>query len=226
MKSNSILRLLSLLGFLLLFAPFYDSCNGKGMKDTVIEAPAAEEILPLGETDTIADNKMLIENDTINSHIIIENDIISNVIMKEPSFYEKIYEFIDDEHNQNAFEMAYISIDTIKTLFKNSLDKILMDCKEGIAKRDFSGLAFLVGFFCVLIIVLNTVVILVLSSIKRFKLIYKFLNINLICSFIFLISVFFLPFFETYTQVKWGYYAFITVQIWIYFISKPKKDTQ
>ena len=43
MKSIRTLRLLSLFGFLLLIAPFYDQCNGHGMKK-VEEAPAVEVI--------------------------------------------------------------------------------------------------------------------------------------------------------------------------------------
>jgi hypothetical protein len=48
MKSIYSLRLLSLLGFLLLIAPFYDMCNGHGMK----KAEAAAET-PMPDTTAV-----------------------------------------------------------------------------------------------------------------------------------------------------------------------------
>jgi hypothetical protein len=221
MKSHRILRLLSLLGFLLLFAPFYDACNGKGMKDAAVEAPAIEEIAPLAETDSISNDNALIVNDTINEgNILIKNDTINNEIIIEPTFFEKGYEFIDDRNSYNAFELAYISIDLIKGLFESSFDKISIECKEGIAKRDFSGLALIIGYFCFAIITITTFIILVLSGFKWFKPIYKLTLVNLVCILIFFVCVSFLPFFETYSQIKWGYYAFAMSQILVLFLSR------
>lgn len=213
MKSSQILRLLSLLGFLLLFAPFYDTCNGKGMKDAALEAPAVEEAPSVTETDTISNDDVLVETDTINNDTAsIENDTINDEIIAEPTFYQKAYEFIDDERNQNAFEMADLSRNLLIGLHETSFDEILRSCKEGIAKRDFSGLALHIGSFCFIIIVVNTFAVLVLSGFKRFRLFYRLSFVSLICILVFLTCVPFMSFFETYKQIKWGLYTFSITQ--------------
>ncbi len=203
-----MLRLFSLFGFLLLLAPFYDSCNSKGMKENAVEVPV-EEISPLVETDTISKGNVLIDKDTIN------NEIIS-----EPTFFEKGYKFIDDSDTENAFELAYWSKNIIEAFLESSFNEFLKSCKEGILKREFCGLAMIISSLCFLIITVNTFMILLLSNFRRFRFICKLSLINLTCILIFFICVSFLPFFETYKQIKWGYYTFIIMQVFILLISR------
>lgn len=211
MKSIQSLRLLSLLGFLLLVAPFYTQCSGR------TEASADEVMI-----DTTAVEMPVIENDTLIVEDNTEKDSIIDVKIKEPSFYQKGYEFIDDDNNFNAFELAYVSkeFNISSQEFKKELSKDF--------KKTIDGLSLVIRSFSFVFIVLISFSILILSLLKKVKWINRLSIVNSILLLITIICIlFFDPFFETYKQIKWGYYAFILVQVGIYFtssllISKPK----
>lgn len=220
MKSNTKLRLLSGFAFLLLLAPFYNSCNGKYFfsKDVAkTEEPTATEVPLIGEgidstfvKDTISNQKDISVTDTIAKAI-------------EVPFYQKTYEFIDDGDTENAIELAGHLPNLLGGIFEKPFKETIIECKEGIRERNFSGLSLIIASLCFVIIVINTFIVLCLTSFKRLRLIYKLTIISLICVSISLVCiVFFVPFFETYKQIKWGYYAFIITQLLILRFSKKQ----
>ncbi len=220
MKSVRTLRFLSLLGFLLLMAPFYNQCNGHGMKKAV---PAAEE--PMPDTTAVVIGTTVIETPVVknNNSIltekepIINNDTISEIPLNNIPFYQKVYEFIDDSETINAYEFAILS----KCLFEGSFSDLKKAIKEGFKENDYSGFFMYLRIFCFLLIVVFSISMLILSFSNSVKLIYKFSKINLVLLIITIIcTILFDPFFETYKQIKWGYYAFILVQIGICYTSK------
>lgn len=95
MKSIRTLQLFSLVGFLLLIAPFYDQCNGSRMKK---EEATVEEVT----VDTTAVEMLDIEK----NNSIVEKDSIINTEKYRPSIFQNIYVFIDDSNSENAFEIA------------------------------------------------------------------------------------------------------------------------
>ncbi len=116
MKTNRLLRVLSLIGFLLLIAPFYDSCNGQRMHRV---ADANAEV-------TIDTTAVEIDSTAIDSTEVAnaETDTVTNSVGKyEESFLDKAYEFIDDDGSENVFEFASISYDTILEFNYNELKK-------------------------------------------------------------------------------------------------------
>jgi hypothetical protein len=166
MKSIRTLRLLSLLGFLLLIAPFYDQCNGHGMKKY---EPAAESPMPdttVVKTPSVKNNNPILEK----KEPIINKDSIVEIKVKETPFYVKAYEFIDDSNNENAFEFAVNS----KCLFEGSFSELKKDIKEGIKENNYSGFFCYLRDFCFLLIILFSISILILSFFNRVKLICKF----------------------------------------------------
>lgn len=193
MASNRIVRVLSIFGFLLLMAPFYDSCNGRGFKKEV----AIEEV-PSIEADTI----------------VFANDTVSKV-----PFYQKGYDFIDDSKNENAFELAYIS----KVVFDDPFDKLIKDIKKEFSQRKFEIVFFIIRSFSFVLLVFFSLATLVLAQIKRYWWVWKLSLANLILIVItFCCIVFSDPLFETFRQIKWGYYVFTIVQILILYFSKKK----
>ena len=210
MKSNHSLRLSSLLGFLLLMTPFYDQCNGRGMKKA---EPAAEEVM----IDTTA-----VESPTVKNNIpIVEDNIVKDSIVTvekiEIPFYQKAYEFIDYENNQNAFELANMST----VYFEGSFAEFKEELSKDFKKHKYDGLSLFVRSFSFVFIVFITFSILILSFSKKIKWVLKLSIVNLSLILITLICIlFFDDLFETYKQIKWGYYAFTLVQIGIFYTSK------
>lgn len=219
MKSNQSLRILSLVGFLLLIAPFYDQCNGRGMKQAAVPV---EDVA----VDTIAavipsiDYNKSIENDNK------VNDSIINETISEPAFYQKVYNLIDDEDNLNAFELAYMSEGFFEKLFTD-FKKLKEEFSKDFRKHDYVDFFFLIRSFSFSLIVLISFGTLVLSITKRTERVHKLSLLNLFFILITLICILFLdPFFETYKQIKWGYYAFTFVQIAIFYTSKLNSETK
>lgn len=217
MKSIRALRLLSLLGFLLLMAPFYEQCTGKKAE----EAPVAEAI----DTTAVVIDTTAVETPSVknNTPILVEKenrinaDSITEIKRKETPFYVKAYEFVDDRETLNAYEFAVNS----KCLFEGSFSELKKDIKEGIKENNYSGFFCYLINFCFLLIILFSISIFILSFFNRVKLICKFSKINLVLLLITIVCILlFDPFFETYKQFKWGYYAFTLVQIGIYYSSK------
>ena len=205
MKPNPSLRILCLLGFLLLMAPFYDSCNGHLMKQVEADAEATPD------TTAVEIDSVKIDSTEISK---IEVDTITTPF--EISFPEKAYEFIDDENSESAFEFAKISLNSI-------LEFDYAEFKKGIKKDGYKGLFFFLKNLCFSIIVLITFFNLVFSILKRTNWIYRLSILNLILLSITMLCIFLEGLFENISQIKWGYYAFIIVQIGVYVISNSLK---
>lgn len=215
MKSVRTLRLLSLLGFLLLIAPFYDQCNGRGMKKA--EAPAEEVMV-----DTIAIELPTVKNNNSIEQNPIAKDSVVDVETIETPFYQKAYELIDDENNQNAFELANVS----SVYFEGSFAEFKEELSKDFKKHKYDGLSLFVRSFSFVFIVFITFSILILSLLKRVKWVYKLSFLNIFLILLTLICIlFFDDLFETYKQIKWGYYAFTLVQIGIFHTSKSQIST-
>lgn len=208
MKSIRSLRVLSLLGFLLLIAPFYDHCNGHRMRkieEVPVEAQATEELSVA--IDTISKDKIIELKDTVNYAVVTE-----------PSFFQKAYEFIDDEDSESAIEMAFLSADSfIESDFKNLKTNLIKDIK----KDHCQGILLHFKFICFLFIVIFSFFMLLFSFTKKWRLIYNYSLINITLLLITITCiVFFDEFFEDIKQIKWGYYVFTIVQILIFVLSK------
>lgn len=219
MKSNQSLRILSLVGFLLLIAPFYDQCNGRGMKQAAVpvEDVAVDNIAAV--IPSIDYNKS-IENDNK------VNDSIINETISEPAFYQKVYNLIDDEDNLNAFELAYMSEGFFEKLF-TEYKELKEELSKDFKKQDYEGLFLLVRSLSFVFILLISFSLLILSLKKRIEWVRKLSLLNLFFILITLICIlFFDGLFETYKQIKWGYYAFTFVQIAIFYTSKLNSETK
>ncbi|MGK4567940.1 hypothetical protein [Flavobacterium sp. 3HN19-14] len=166
MKANVSLRFLGVLGFLLLMAPFYDSCNGKVFtKSPVVETPQPEK-----------------------------------------TFSEKVADFFVGENALTGLEMAQFPI----AMVNEGLGEFGKEISNNKATDNITILAC----FAFLISALLSGIIAIFTFTKNIKLVYRLSFVN---SIIILVAyfdvVFFEQSFETFTQIKWGYYAFIAVQI-------------
>lgn len=207
MKTNRLLRVLSLLAFLLLMAPFYDSCNGHRMK----EAEAVDAVV--ADTTAVEVDNTKIDSTKIDS---TEIDTINNSVENyELSFVDKAYESIDDDDSENAFEFAKLSIDSI-------LEFNFKDFKKGVKDEGYGVVFFELKNFCFILIVVITLLIAVFSF-KNSQRVYKLSKYNLVLLLITIICLFLEGLFETISQIKWGYYAFIITNLIIFYYSKPNK---
>ena len=136
MKSIRTLRLLSLLGFLLLMAPFYDQCNGHGMKKA--EAPTKELMV-----DTTAIESLTVKNNNSIERNPIAKDSIVDLKTIETPLYVKAYEFIDVESNQNAFELANMS----SIYFEGSFAEFKEELSKDFKKHKYDGLSLFIRSF-------------------------------------------------------------------------------
>lgn len=211
MKTNRMLKVLSLLGFLLLLAPFYDSCNG-GRLRRVADANAE----PMCDTTAVETDTVKIDTVVVNK---MDVDTISNsVAVEETPFYEKAYEFIDDDNSENAYEFAKLNIDCI-------LEFNYKEFKKGIKEKDgYKGFFFQLKNFSFVLICIVTLLIFIFSF-KNTQRVHKLSKANLILLFITVICIFLEGLFETISQIKWGYYAFIITNLLIFYYSKRAKRT-
>lgn len=208
MKTNHLLRILSLFGFLLLMAPFYDSCNGGRMK-RIADATAE----PTNDSTSVVKDTIAIDSTEIAK---TEVDTIANSVTNyETPFWEKAYDVIDDDDSENAFEFSQMSINSI-------MEFNFQEFKKGIKKDGIGGLFFVLKNFCFLLIVIITLLMVVLCFISNSR-IHKLSKLNLMLLLITITCLFLEGLFETISQIKWGYYAFIITNLLIYYYSKPNK---
>jgi len=209
MKSVRSLRFLSLLGFLLLIAPFYQQCTWKKAE----EAPVAEVIDTSGiQTPSFKNNNPIL----VEKQNSINTDSITEIKKEDIPIYKKAYEFVDDSGTLNAYEFVVSSFG----LFEGSFSEFIKGVKQNIKENDYGMFIFHLKNFSFLLIILFSISILILSFFNRVKLINRFSIIVLVLLFVTIICLIVLPFFTTYKQFKWGYYAFTLVQIGIYYSSK------
>lgn len=201
MKSTSLLRVLSLLGFLLLIAPFYDQCNGKGMKYKQAEEA---EVSAIDVKDSIPVQKIEVKEEvTLNS--------------EKGSFFTRAYEFIDDEETQNAYELS----EFLKVYYDMTFADFKADVKEDFKNNKYDPISYLIRSIAFLLIIVFALLQLITSILKHYKRMYKLSILNIVMLIVALISiVFFDSMFETYRQIKWGFYAFFVVQIALFYFSK------
>jgi hypothetical protein len=199
MKTISATRILSLLAFLLLIAPFYDHCNGKRLIDKTLEqVTSSTDTIQSKIVDSISEKAPLISNDSIKKEEV-----------EATPFYERAYDFIDDAESENAFEIAGFTSVYYETPFK----KFKTEVKIGFQNRDFKGLFFHIKIISFLGIVIATFLMLLFSFSNKKVTFYKLSKLNLILLGLTIICTFLDGMFENFSQIKWGYYVFTLVQI-------------
>ena len=186
MKTTRTLRVLSLLGFLLLLAPFYDSCDDK-----------------------------------TNGFIKTYDEYDVNGKLIEKTFYQNMYNIVVDELSFNGFEIASLSIYAIQDLtFSEFKEEFTNSFKKD---NWFKDLGMFISFIFVIIILISLSLIIFLFIWKA-KILNKLALTNVILILTtFLYVIFLESSFEHIRQIKWGYYAFIIVNILIFYYSKPNK---
>jgi hypothetical protein len=204
MKSIFTLRFLCIISFLLLFCPFYDMCNGHGMKKT---AQATDAIV-----DATSVNASALEVKKSMS----EKENQEPIEKYHPTGFQYLYEMIDDDDSQNAFEIA-----TMCTVyFDSSILELKNSIITGIRKNDYRGFFFGLKNFGFLFIIILTFVNLILSFTQKIKFVFKFSKWILILLLITIVCLFLEGHFEEVSQIKWGYYVFILVAIGVLVLSK------
>ena len=198
--------MLSLLGFLLLLAPFYDSCDMK-----IIEATNA----------TCADSTA-VEVDSVRiDKTEISKTVVDTVFTaKEATFCNKAYDFIVDDESFTGFEIAGLTFLAIEDITFKEIEFAKAFEKKGWYKDLGLFISFLFDF-----IVLISFSLLILSFFKKQNLFTKLALTNCILVIItFCYVVFFESSFQHLHQIKWGYYAFIITNILIFCYSKKNKS--
>ena len=179
---KQIIRLFSILGFLLLFAPMFQQCVGV-MKEVSVEEPLVD--IKVSEFKESTDS------------ISVQS---SDDLYKKDSKHEKADDFFkifDSRKSSNAFDYTKMFYD---------FNKDLLVKNETFNKKD---LLIYLQTFMIALLVINQIVIVFLSFIKKTKYLKKLLIANLFFLFFGLICFIFQSTFETYTQIKYGFYLLI-----------------
>jgi hypothetical protein len=190
---KQIIRLLSILGFLLLFAPMFQQCVGV-MKEVSVEESAID--IKVSEFKESTDS------------ISIQS---SEDVFKGVSKHEKVADFFkifDSSESTNAFEYTKLFYDfNIDLLFKN----------ETFSKKD---LLIYLQTFMISLLVLNQILIVFLSFFEKINKLKKLIITNIIFLFIGLLCFILQSTFETYMQIKYGFYLLVMHQIYFLFYLK------
>lgn len=183
MKTTKRLRLLSLLGFLLLMAPFYDSCDNR-------------------------------KNGFVKSY----DEYDANGKLIEKTFFQNIYNVVVDDLSLNGFQIASFSIYGVQDLtFKEFKAEVSKAFKQ---EEWYKDLGMVISFVFDIIIVISFGLILLTFSNKT-RLLNKLALTNTILIILTLLYIVFLEnSFEHWRQIKWGYYAFIITNVFIFYYSK------
>lgn len=188
-------RLLSILGFLLLFAPMFQQCVGV-MKEVAVEEPAID--IKVSEFKESTDS------------ISVQS---SEDVFKGDSKHENVADFFkifDSSESTNAFEYTKLFYDfNIDLLFEN----------ETFSKKD---LLIYLQTFMIALLVINQIVIVFFSFFEKIKYFKKLIIANLIFLLIGLICFVLQPTFETYTQIKYGFYLLVIHQSYFLYYLKRK----
>lgn len=183
MKTNRLLRVLSLLGVILFFAPFYDSCDGGGFRK------------------------------------VRETEYNGKTV--EIPLYRKVYDVIVDDQSFNAFQIASLSFYAIK---EATFTDIKNDIVKSVKLKDWYKDIGIV-FSCIFnIVILLSVSLLILSFTQRHSLFKKVALVNLV---LIVVTICYLIFLEKsfvhFSQIKWGYYAFILNSAFMYYHATKRK---
>ena len=182
MRAKSSLKILSAIGFLLLVAPFYRQCVGGKMKEVPAEeAPVTEEVVtevPQGMDSLTFAGK----NDSIRREMDLQFEIDSlgaiktqDSIEKFTPVYQKIYQNIDDETNENAVEMAYQFFDFSGMIFMDA-QKYWKEFVGDKRERKATYIARPIWLGCFLFIILFTLISLIASFTKKQRLFTEWPN--------------------------------------------------
>jgi hypothetical protein len=184
MKTNRLLRVLSLFGVLLLMAPFYDSCDGHYF------------------------------------HKI--NTSNGKEVITEKPFTQKVYDIVVDDEAFNAFQIASLSYYAIK---ESTFTEIKNDVAKSVEKKSwYKDIEILVSFFFDVVILLSFF-LLFLSFTKRNTVFEKVALVNLVLIVLTLCYIIFLDnSFKHFSQIKWGYYAFILNSGCLYYFATKAKS--
>lgn len=182
MKTTKRLRLLSLLGFLLLLAPFYDSCENR-------------------------------KNGFVKSY----DEYDANGKLIEKTFLQNIYNVVVDDLSLNGFQIASFSIYGVQDLtFQEFKAEVYKAFKQ---EEWYKDLGMVISFLFDIIIVISFALILLTFS-DRTRLLNKLALTNTILIILTLLYIVFLESsFEHFRQIKWGYYAFIITNVFIFYYS-------
>ena len=182
MKTTKRLRLLSLLGFLLLLAPFYDSCENR-------------------------------KNGFVKSYD--EYDANGKLIAK--TFLQNIYNVVVDDLSLNGFQIASFSIYGVQDL---TFQELKAEISKAFKQEEwYKDLGIVISFVFDIIIVISSALIL-LTFFDRTRLLNKLALTNTILIILTLLYIVFLESsFEHFRQIKWGYYAFIITNVFIFYYS-------
>lgn len=186
MKTTKRLRLLSLLGFLLLMAPFYDSCDNR-------------------------------KNGFLKSY----DEYDANGKLIEKTFFQNIYNVVVDELSFNGFQIASFSIYGIQDI---TFKEFKAEVSNAFKKEEwYKDLGIVISFVFDIIIVISFGLIL-LTFADRIRLFNNLALANTILILFTLLYIIFLESsFEHFRQIKWGYYAFLTTNMLLFYYSKPNK---
>lgn len=184
MKTNRLLRMLSLLGVLLLMAPFYDSCDGNYFHE--IKTANGKE-----------------------------------VIIEKP-FKQKVYDIVVDEESFTAFQIASLSIYALK---EATFTDIKNDIAKSVKLKDWYKDIGVVFSFIFNVVILLSVSLLLISFTQRHLLFKKVALVNLV---LIVLTICYLIFLEKsfvhFSQIKWGYYAFILNSGLLYYYATNVKS--
>ena len=183
MKTTKRLRLLSLLGFLLLLAPFYDSCENR-------------------------------KNGFVKSY----DEYDANGKLIEKTFLQNIYNVVVDDLSLNGFQIASFSIYGVQDL---TFQELKAEISKAFKQEEwYKDLGMVISFLFDIIIVISFALILLTFS-DRTRLLNKLALTNTILIILTLLYIVFLEnSFEHWRQIKWGYYAFIITNVFIFYYSK------
>jgi hypothetical protein len=139
----------------------------------------------------------------------------------EKTFFQNIYNVVVDDLSFNGFQIASFSIYAIQdTTFKEFKEEVSNAFKK---EEWYKDLGILISFVFDIIIVISFGLIL-LTFADRIRLFNNLALANTILILFTLLYIIFLESsFEHFRQIKWGYYAFIFVNMLLFYYSKPNK---
>lgn len=210
MKSKFSLRFLCIISFMLLICPFYDRCNGKGFKKT-------EEVAVEAQAD---DQSQIINGDftKINEQNLVDEKIVT---CGNQTSSDSFIDFIDDGDSENAFEIAAQS----SIIFTCNIACQIIGFKSSLKDSDWKELFFGITNVSFAFIIFFTFLRLIICFSKKVKWLHRFSLLILIFLAIALICIPFDGLFEKISQIKWGFYLFIVVNIYIFWYNRKLLKT-
>jgi hypothetical protein len=193
---KSMIRLLSIFGFLLLFAPMFQQCVGV-MKEVSNEMPAVD--INVLESEEITDSiSVKSSEDLFNEDLIHENENENN-----------FFKIFDLSEATNGFEYTKLFYD---------LSRDLLVGNDSLENKD---ILLYSQTLMISLIVINSIFIIFFSFFNKIHHVKKLLISNIIFLAICLLCFVLQSTFETYTQIKYGFYLLVIHQTcFLYFLKK------